>query len=103
MTRRRIVFIDPQTQQIYCTPEFNGDRAEFLQIGSMDRCDRDWPEIFGLFSEVKTLGDFIAANKKAQGLCHSFLDDGCPKPIERVQEVVFLNTLAADEIIRLNF
>lgn len=103
MTRRRIVFIDPQTQQIYCTPEFNGDRTEFLRMGSMDICDKDWPEILGLFSTVKTLGEFIIANEKAQGFYHSFLDHVCPAPVVAVQEVAFLNTLAADEIIRLNF
>ncbi|WP_170313592.1 hypothetical protein [Lacrimispora amygdalina] len=45
MTRRRIALIDPQTQQIYCTPEFNGDRTELLQMGSMDSCDKYWPPL----------------------------------------------------------
>jgi len=103
MTRRRIVFIDPQTQQIYCTPEFNGDKTEFERMDSMDRCDKDWPDIFGLFCTVKTLNEFKMANQNAQLLYHSFLDNVCPKTIEVIQEVEFLNTLKADKIIRLNF
>ena len=103
MTRRRIAFIDPQTQQIYCTPEFNGDKTEFLRMGSVDSCNSDWPDIFGLFNTVKTLDEFIAANERAQGFYHSFLDYVCPEPVEAVREVAFLNTWATDEIIRLNF
>jgi hypothetical protein len=103
MTRRRIAFIDPQTQQIYCTPEFNGDKSEFEKIESSDRCDKDWPDIFNLFRQVKTLDEFITANKNAQSFYHSFLDNAYPKPVETVQEVSFLNSIKADEIIRLNF
>jgi hypothetical protein len=103
MTRRRIAYIDPQTQQIYCTPEYNGDRQEFLQRGSMDSCDKDWPEIMGLFNTARTLDQFIAANEKAQGFYHSFLDSVCPELVAPVQEIAILNTMSADVIIRLNF
>ena len=103
MTRRRIVFIDGKTQQIYSTPEFNGDKSEFLRLGSIDKCDKDWPDILELFSTVETLSDFIIANEKAQKCYHSFLEKECPVSMEPVQEVGLLNSIKADEIIRLNF
>ena len=103
MTRRRIAFIDTRTQQIYCTPEFNGDKTEFEKMASNDSCEKDWPDIFGLFCTVKTLDEFIAANKAAQGCYHSFLERICPEPVEAVQKIDLLNGLNADEVIRLNF
>ena len=103
MTRRKIIFMEPLTKRILTTSEFNGDRDEFQLMRSSDRCDMSWHEMLGLFRAVKTKDDFIASVIIAQRCYHSFLDAEHPAPEQPVQEVGLLNTLTADEIIKLNF
>lgn len=72
MTRRIVTFADPATRKTYKTPEFNGDRAEFIQfMGNEAACDADWGDIFKEFGNVESLKDFVEANKRAQKYYYS--------------------------------
>lgn len=78
MTRKIVVFTDVFTGITYRTPEFNGDRSEFLLFhgeSSCDSCDADWDEIFKEFDGVDGLERFKDANIRAQQYYHSFLGD----------------------------
>lgn len=67
MTRRRIVFIDKETNTIYITNEFNGDKEDFRNFQAGDTCNMSWQDILDTyFSDIKTLEDFKIANEKAQ-------------------------------------
>lgn len=67
MTRRRIVFIDKETNTIYITNEFNGDKEDFRNFRAGDTCNMCWQDILDTyFSDIKTLEDFKIANEKAQ-------------------------------------
>jgi len=76
MTRRFVVFTDAKTNKTYRTPEFNGDRAEYLLFkgtSCLDSCSAEWNDIYKEFEEVTTLEQFEAANVRAQGYYSSFL------------------------------
>ena len=78
MTRRIVVWTDESSGVTYKTPEFNGDRNEFLQFhgeSASDSCSTDWDEIFREFEDVRTLKDFVAANIRAQKYYSSFLGE----------------------------
>jgi hypothetical protein len=61
---------------IYKTPEFNGDLAEFTMFNKRtDICDANWDVIFKEFNNIANLADFKAASERAQGYYHSFLGD----------------------------
>jgi len=76
MTRRHVVFYDPDKNKLHMTPEFNGDKSEFALIGAgTDSCDKDWDEIIQCFQNVKTLSQFKEANRMAQSFYRSFLGD----------------------------
>jgi hypothetical protein len=71
MTRRIVAFTCPETGKTYKTPEFNGDKSEFIQFGKNipgenDGCSADWENIFNEFTNVKNLNNFIKANAAAQ-------------------------------------
>lgn len=82
MTRRTIAFINPDFT-MFITPEFNGDRSEFIRFGSQDSCDKDWADIEKEFQDCKTLEDFKAASDRAQRYYHSCLGDSDPLPVEQ--------------------
>ena len=76
MTRRIVVYTDPVTLMTYRTPEFNGDKEEFLRYSKrLDICDENWDVIFKEFENLSGLEDFKKANERAQGHYHSFLGD----------------------------
>ena len=99
MTRRRIVFTEQETGDIYTTPEFNSDKADFKNIlpGSRDSCDKEWHEILNEFKDIKTLKEFRQANEKAQSFYHSFLGDE-RLSVERIRAI---SEISADEVIIL--
>lgn len=67
MTRRRIAFFDKNTGKTYITPEFNGDKEEFIKFKAGDICNMNWNDIINTyFSNIKTLKEFKIANDKAQ-------------------------------------
>lgn len=74
MTRREIYFFDKESNKLYVTPEFNGDKEEFALFRKHgDSCDKNWNEIIKEFENIKTLEDFKVASDKAQSYYHSFL------------------------------
>ena len=74
MIRRIVVYTDSKTGKTYKTPEFNGDKSEYAELGKCpDGCDADWSDIFKEFENVNSLDDFKEASKRAQGYYHSFL------------------------------
>lgn len=76
MTRRKIYFYDNKEKKLYSTPEFNGDKEEFVKFRKAeDSCDKNFDEILKEFIGVKTKEEFEAASNKAQSYYHSFLGD----------------------------
>lgn len=76
MTRRKIYFYDNKERKLYSTPEFNGDRDEFIHFRKAeDSCDKNFDEILKEFIGIKTKEDFEVASNKAQSYYHSFLGD----------------------------
>lgn len=74
MTRRTIIFTNDNGER-YATPEFNGDKSEFIMFhDNYEACNADWPEIFAEFDSVKTLADFRAASERAQLHYRSFIN-----------------------------
>lgn len=76
MTRRKIYFYDNKDKKLYSTPEFNGDKDEFIHFRKAeDSCDKNFDEILKEFLGVKTKEEFETASNKAQSYYHSFLGD----------------------------
>ena len=74
MTRRMFIYVDNEERKLYASPEFNGDKLEYAQRGTvLDSCDLTKDQLFRLF-EVKTFSDFQKACAEAQRHFHSFLD-----------------------------
>lgn len=92
MTRKIILFKDPISKAIYATPEFNGDKSEFLillqqsEANSLDGCDKDWKDIITEFFDITTLQEFKQASEKAQSYYHSFLGNEI-LPIREIDEM----------------
>jgi len=101
MTRRIIVFKNPEDGSFHATPEFNGDKTEFelfygKQNDSGDGCSKDFVDILKEhFAEVSTLTEFKTANEYAQQEYRSFLGDPEILPVCKVSDV---SALVADEI-----
>ena len=75
MTRRTVIFTDMDGNK-YASPEFNGDKSEFiLFLKNHDACDADWPDIFKEFDGVTTLQEFKDASKRAQLHYRSFINN----------------------------
>lgn len=83
MKRRRVYFYCANGE-VYVTPEFNGDKSEFIAFGSLDRCDKDWSDIIRSFAQCQTLSDFERVNEQSQRLYHSILGDVDILPVEKV-------------------
>ena len=97
MTRRRIYFYDHEQNKLYSTPEFNGDKEEFVKFRKAeDSCDKNFNEILQEFEGVKTLKEFEMASNKSQSYYHSFLGDTI-LPIEEKENVEY-----NDEIYMVN-
>ena len=79
MTRRKIIFLDRETHDLYMTDEFNGDKYEFEYFHKPthgDCCNMNWEDILhNYFTNIKTLENFKVANSNAQREYVSFLDD----------------------------
>lgn len=71
MTRRRVLFVDHDGKQLVITDEYNGDKSEFLAMGSQDSCDKDWDEMEREFLNCYTLSQFEEADRRCQGYYHS--------------------------------
>lgn len=87
MTRRIVAFTDKQTGITYKTPEFNGDRAEFIKfhgINSADSCTADWKEIFKEFENVSNKQEFAEASNHAQ----SFYKSSCGTEMLPIEEYI---------------
>lgn len=66
MTRRRVVFIKKNGLR-YISPEFNGDKDEFIAMGSHDSCDKTWDEMIrDIWGNVDSYISFVKANVIAQ-------------------------------------
>jgi hypothetical protein len=99
MTRRKVLFRDAEHECCWVTPEFNGDKAEFQNMGSWDSCDKGWAEIFEEFKNAKTLPEFEKASARAQKYYHSFLPGGEILPITNIGKGLFAeNDLVIEEI-----
>lgn len=97
MTRRRVYFYDQKQNKLYSTPEFNGDKEEFVKFRKAeDSCDKNFNEILQEFKGVKTFEEFKRASNKAQSYYHSFLGDEI-LPIQEVEEKNY-----CDEIYMIN-
>lgn len=97
MTRRKIYFYDKTTSNLYMTPEFNGDKEEFVRFRKRgDSCDKNWNEILEKFEGVETLKDFKNISTQAQSYYHSCLGDEVI-PIEIAKEIKY-----SDEIYMIN-
>lgn len=97
MTRRRVYFYDYKQNKLYSTPEFNGDKEEFVKFSKHeDSCDKNFDEILEEFEGVKTLEEFKNASNKAQSYYHSFLGDEI-LPIRETE-----NITPNDEVYMLN-
>lgn len=97
MTRRRVYFYDNKQNKLYSTPEFNGDKEEFVKFRKAeDSCDKNFNEILQKFEGVKTLKEFEMASNKSQSYYHSFLGDTI-LPIEEKENVEY-----NDEIYMIN-
>lgn len=97
MTRRKIYFYDKKQNKLYATPEFNGDKEEFVEFRKHeDSCDKNFNEILQEFKGVKTLEEFNKATDKAQSYYHSFLGNN-NLPIEEKEDIEY-----KDEIYMIN-
>lgn len=97
MTRRKIYFYDDKERKLYSTPEFNGDKDEFIHFRKAeDSCDKNFDEILKEFIGVKTKEEFETASNKAQSYYHSFLGDEI-LPINEVK-----TNESEDEIYMIN-
>jgi hypothetical protein len=100
MTRRKVLFRDAQGECCWVTPEFNGDKTEMERMGSRDSCDKDWPEIFEEFKNVKTFPEFEKMNARAQNYYHSSLPGAKILPVEKAEGDAFTeNDFVIEEII----
>lgn len=89
MTRRRVYFYDQKQNKLYSTPEFNGDKEEFVEFRKAeDSCDKNFNEILREFEGVKTFEEFKKASNKAQSYYHSFLGDTV-LPIEEKENIEY--------------
>lgn len=97
MTRRTIYFYDKVNSNLYVTPEFNGDKEEFIKFSKRgDSCDKNWNEILEKFKGVKTLEEFKRASAQAQRYYHSCLGDEI-LPIKIANEIT-----QSDEVYMIN-
>ncbi len=97
MTRRRVYFYDQKQNKLYSTPEFNGDKEEFVEFRKAeDSCDKNFNEILREFEGVKTFEEFKKASNKAQSYYHSFLGDTV-LPIEEKVNIEY-----NDEVYMIN-
>lgn len=89
MNRRRIVFTDKETNTMYITSEFNGDKEEFWNFRMGDTCNMYWQDILDTyFSNIKTLEDFKIANEKAQKeYISNITGTSTVLPIEKVDNI----------------
>lgn len=69
MTRKQYLF--EKNGMTIISPEFNGDRNEFIQAGSLDSCDKAWAEIEYELCECNSIEDFLAACDRIQMYYHS--------------------------------
>ena len=97
MTRRKIYFYDNNEKKLYSTPEFNGDKEEFIKFNKRgDSCDKNFDEILNEFIGIKSKEEFEKASNKAQSYYHSFLGD----EILPINEVT--TNESEDEIFMIN-
>ena len=90
MTRRKVYYFDKQTEKLYSTPEFNGDKNEFNLFSKRgDSCDKDFEEIIKEFDNIKNLEEFKNASNKAQSYYHSGFVGTEILPIEEVSEITY--------------
>ena len=75
MTRRQVYFWDKGTGKFYVSPEFNGDKSEFLKIGSADSCDKDTVERCVDLRHTSSLFDFMRVVHMIYGSYHSSIGD----------------------------
>jgi hypothetical protein len=101
MTRRKILFRDADHECCWITPEFNGDKTEFLQSKSADWCDKNWAEIYEEFRNVKTLPEFEKMNAQAQKYYHSAITKNITiLPIENIGKEKYMESdLVIEELI----
>ena len=98
MTRRIVVFTDPETGVTYKTPEFNGDRSEQQKFKLTVNCRSNWSQIFAEFAVVSTLDEFKAASKRAQEhwepyrIAHNYFEAEI-HPVEEITEHPALDCL----------
>lgn len=104
MTRRRIVF--KSSDGIYhVSPEFNGDKDEFLKIHSMDSCSLNWNDlIVKWFAGICSRMQFRYNCCEAQKEYHSFLEkEGVKKELLPVTTVQSLDEIPdCDELYILD-
>ncbi|MDO5555118.1 MAG: hypothetical protein Q4G09_00245 [Clostridia bacterium] len=100
MTRRKVLFYDKETKQLYCTPEFNGDKNEFKLFKSIDSCKLNFNNILEIaFKNIETLDDFKIGNELAQKQYKSFLNNKIRQEIIPMEKIdVPMGLVKLDEI-----
>ena len=99
MTRRRIMFRPRGGIGFWITPEINGDRDEFMRIGSADSCDLTWGEMKNLFRGVQSYNDFKLACDALNRCFHSSVAETEPvPPLHRLS----LDGVCCDELYEID-
>ena len=95
MTRRRILYRPDSGVGFWITPEINGDRDEFLRIGSADVCDLTWDEMKNLFCGIQCYEDFERAAYAMQRCYHSSISQS---PAIPPRYILSLDDVCCDEL-----
>lgn len=86
MTRRRFLFVDHENHKLALTTEYNGDRSQFLAIGSQDSCDKDWSDMEREFLNCWSISQFEEEDRRCQGYYHSFLGQTEYEPLTILED-----------------